>query len=155
LPCAGEVQLPQEKDNSHVLVTAHSSPPPQVPLPSGMHWRLKCGVLSSFWLVISSSCLWSPSWFLLSFLCEEVVILQQFQEKEWDAEGVVFGLNGLKVGWPGAEGSRGEPPKKAYCYSSIVPPQPLSSSGSYRDKPELGSDQPKPLLRPREQSPCD
>ena len=26
-----------------------------------------------------------------SFLSEEVVVLQQFQKKEWDAEGAVFG----------------------------------------------------------------
>lgn len=32
-----------------------------------------------------------------SFLSEEVVILQQFQKKEWDAEGAVFGSDGLKL----------------------------------------------------------
>lgn len=34
---------------------------------------------------------------LLSSLSEEVVILPPFQKKEWDVEGVLFGLHGLKL----------------------------------------------------------
>jgi hypothetical protein len=61
-----------------------------VPLPSGLHWRLKCGV-AVFLLVCHI--LLPPVTIMVvsSFLSEEVVILQQFQKKEWDAEGAVFG----------------------------------------------------------------
>lgn len=47
-----------------------------------------------------------------SFLSEEVVILQQFQKKEWDAEGVVVWIGWPEVGRAGAEGSREEFPKE-------------------------------------------
>lgn len=46
---------------------------------------------------------------LLSFLSEEVVILQQFQKKEWDAEGVTFGLDGLMLAGWSRGGQRGAP----------------------------------------------
>lgn len=88
---------------------------------------------------------------LLSFLSEEVVILQQFQ-KEWDAEGVMFGLDGLKLP-AGAEGSREELPEGLLLLKHNLPSFP--QSGFYRDKPELGSDQLKSLLRPSERIPCD
>lgn len=134
---------------------AHSSPPPQVPLPSGLPWRLKCGV--AVFLLVCHILLPSVTiMVLLSFLSEEVVILQQFQKK-WDAR--VSCLDWMAGCWPaGAEGSRGELPEGLLLIKHGLPssfPHLHSPSGSYRDKPELGSDQPKTLLRPHEQIPCD
>lgn len=65
---------------------------------------------------------------LLSFLSEDVVILQQCQEKEWDVEGVLFGLAGLRLaGWN--RGEQREPPEEdlevlRVCSPSSPPFQP-------------------------------